>query len=115
MTNNEMKAAVEEIKAEYEEKQTGKVEELKALHRKVKAPAEIFAYTFGSVGALVLGTGMSLAMKVIGSSMALGIGVGVIGLAMVSANYFFYNKILKSRKKKYRAEILAKSNEILNV
>ncbi len=104
---------VEQIRAQYTPTQTTKLDELKALDRRVKRPAEIFAYTFGSVGALVLGTGMCLAMKVIGNLMPLGIAIGVVGIAMVSANYFFYKKILKNRKEKHAKEIFALSNEIL--
>ncbi|MBR6779052.1 MAG: dihydropteridine reductase [Clostridia bacterium] len=85
-----------------------------ALDRKVKTPANIFAYTFGVVGALVLGTGMCLAMKVIGNIMAVGIVIGVLGIAMVSLTYPIYKKILKSRKAKYSKEILELSEKIIN-
>ena len=66
-------------------------------------------------GALVLGTGMCFAMKVltIPYGMPIGIGVGLVGIAMVSVNYFIYKAILKRGKKKYGAEILRLSNEIL--
>ena len=116
MSNNE-KQLVERIKEEYSEKQPNKVDELLTLNNQVKRPAEIFAYTFGTVGSLILGTGMSLAMKVIGASlsfaMPLGIAVGVVGLAMVGVNYFLYQKILKRRKAKYSKKILALTDELL--
>ncbi|MBQ8885331.1 MAG: dihydropteridine reductase [Clostridia bacterium] len=117
MENREIKRA-EAIRAGYTERKKTKLNELIELDRKVKRPAETFAYTFGTIGALVLGTGMSFAMKVIGASlsfvMPLGIAVGVVGIAMVSGNYFLYKKILVSRKKKYAAEILKLSDEIIN-
>ena len=109
----EMKT-IEKIRASYGEKQNTKFDELKALDRRVKRPAKIFAYTFGAVSSLVLGTGMCLAMKVIGDSMALGIGVGVLGIALVSATYPFYKKILKGRKEKYSAQIMELSDGLLN-
>ena len=116
MSNNE-KEMVARIKEEYSVKQPSKVDELLALNAEVKRPAEIFAYTFGTIGSLILGTGMSLAMKVIGASlsfaMPLGVAVGVVGLAMVGANYFLYNKILKKRKEKYGKKILALTDELL--
>lgn len=109
----------EAIRDQYTEKKETKIDRLMEMDRKVKTPAEIFAYSFGTVGALVLGTGMSLAMKVIGASLSfalpLGIGVGIVGLLMVGGNFFLYDKILKNRKAKYGKEILALSNEILNV
>jgi hypothetical protein len=92
-----------------------KLDELKALDRKVKVPAEIFAYSFGTASSLVLGTGMCLAMKVIGDMMILGIGIGLVGIALVTANYFLYKKILKARKQKYAKKILQLSDALLNV
>lgn len=101
------------IRAEYEERRETKVDELKALDRKVKRPAEIFAFIFGTIGALVLGFGMCLAMKVIGDMMALGIVVGVVGIAMVSVNYFIYKMIINRGKKEYGERILALTEEII--
>lgn len=113
----EMKT-VEQIRDSYVEKGITKFDELKALDKRVKRPAEIFAYVFGSLSSLVLGTGMCLAMKVIGAglsfAMPLGIGVGILGIALVSVNYPIYQKILKSRKKKYASRIMELSNSLLN-
>ena len=105
---------VERIRKDYLPAERTKLDELKALDRKVKRPAEIFAYTFGVAGSLVLGTGMCLAMKVIGNMMPLGIGVGLVGIALVTVNYFLYKKILKSRKQKYANEILKLTDDLLN-
>ena len=105
---------IKQISNFYKEKQPTKLDELKALNKKAKRPANIFAYTFGSISSLVLGTGMCLAMKVIGNSMALGICIGVIGLGLVIATYPIYKAILKKRKQKYGAQIVELSNELLN-
>jgi len=107
----------EKLIREYSEKETTKLDELKALDKKVKTPARLFAYIFGTIGALILGVGMCLAMKIIGGTTALmvvGIVIGVIGIAMVSINYPIYLRLLNNRKSKYSSEILAKSNELLN-
>lgn len=109
----EMKT-IEKIRASYGEKQTTQFDELKALDRKVKRPAEIFGYAFGATSSLVLGAGMCLAMKVIGNSMALGIGVGLVGIALVSVTYPIYKKILKNRKEKYSSQIMELSDSLLN-
>lgn len=103
------------VRAEYAPKseEANRLEQLKALDGAVRRPASIFAYTFGILGALVLGVGMCLAMEVIGSLMPLGIVVGVVGIAMVSANYFLYRSILNARKKKYAGKIIALSDELL--
>ena len=107
---------IEKIKANYIEKtkEKSKIEELKELDKKVKKPALIFAYIYGIVGSLVLGTGMCLAMKIIGSMMAFGIVVGVIGIGMVSSTYMLYKKLLQRRKSKFSQEIIEKSDELLN-
>ena len=110
------KECVENIRSQYEPKseQLTKLEQLQKLDRKVRRPASVFAYVFGAAGALVLGTGMCLAMKIIANMMVLGIAVGVIGIAMVSANYFIYKAILAHRKKKYAQSVLQLSDELLN-
>lgn len=113
MNNNEIKA-IEKIRAQYSEKKTTKLDELKKLDRDTKRPAQVFAYIFGSIGSLVLGTGMCLAMpEVIEGYMPLGIAVGIVGIAMVSANYFIYKARLSARRRKASSEILRLSNEIL--
>ena len=109
---------IQNIRAKYSEKEITKLDELKALDKKVKRPAQIFAYIFGSCSSLVLGTGMSLAMKVIGASlsfaMPLGIGVGILGILLASINYPIYKAILKSRKNKYSNQIFELSDSLLN-
>lgn len=110
------KVYAEKIAEEYAPKKTSKVLALKKLDQKVKKPVNIFAYTFGIVGSLILGTGMSFAMGVIGNndtiSMIIGIIVGVVGIAMVSINYPIYKKWLLSRKQKYAFEITELAKEI---
>lgn len=105
----------ENIRRAYADKSESesKLERLRKLDSAVRRPAEIFAYTFGILGALVLGAGMCLAMEVLGSAMPLGIAVGILGIAMVSANYFVYRSILRSRRKKYADEILSLSDDLL--
>ncbi len=106
--------AIERIRASYAEKEITKFDELKELDKRVKRPAEIFAYLFGSVSSLVLGTGMCLAMKIIGNSMALGIGIGLVGIALTCATYPLYKKILNDRKKRYAKQIFELSDSLLN-
>lgn len=115
MLNNE-KNLVEKIKNNYTAKsnEKTKLDELKALDKKVKRPPTIFAYIYGVVGALVLGVGMCLAMEVIGNLMPLGIVIGLLGIAMVSTAYPIYHKILNRRKAIYSEDILRISNELLN-
>lgn len=112
---NKEKKYVEKVLKSYQEKEYTKLDQLKNLDKQVSKPAKIFAYTFGIIGSLVLGFGMCVAMKVILEElMVLGIIIGLIGIFMVSINYFLYQKILSSRKNKYAKEVLDLSNELLN-
>ena len=106
--------AVERIRASYAPKQISKLDELKALDKKVKRPAQVFAYVYGSLSSLVLGTGMCLSMKVIGNSMALGIGIGLVGIALTLTTYPIFKAILKRRKNKYASKIFELSDSLLN-
>ena len=62
--------------------------------------------------ALIFGTGMSLAMQVIGNSMVLGVVVGVIGLIGCGVNYPIYKRLLEKGKSKYAFEIVQLAREI---
>ena len=105
---------IERIRASYTEKEVTKLDELKELDKKVKRPAQIFAYVYGSVSSLVLGTGMCLAMKIIGNSMALGIIIGVVGIALTLTTYPIFKAILKRRKEKYASQIFELTDSLLN-
>ena len=112
---NTDKFYAEQIANEYAPKQERKVKELKRLDNKVKLPPTIFTYTFGIISSLVLGTGMTLAMGVIGNSiltMILGIVIGCVGIIGASINYPIYKKFLNARKNKYASDIIALAKEI---
>ena len=113
---NTDKIYAEQIANEYAPKQTSKVKALKRLDAKAKNPANIFTYTFGVISSLILGTGMSLAMGVIGGGaplmIALGIVIGCFGIVGVSVNYPIYKKILTKSKNKYASDIIKLANEI---
>ena len=110
---------VEKIRAQYTERQHTALDELKALDAKVKKPANVFAYTHGAAGAVVMGAGMSLVMTDIGAMIGLtatmvpGIAVGVVGLGMALSTYPIYKKILNSRKKKFAPQIIKLSEKLM--
>ncbi len=109
------KIYAEHIANEYSKKENTKVKQLKKLDAKAKKPALIFAYTFGIVSALVLGTGMCLALGTIGSGLVAfiaGIVVGVVGIIGCSVNYPIYKKILEKGKRKYGSDIMRLAKEI---
>lgn len=116
---NDQKFMAEKIRSEYMEKQSTELDALRVLDAEVKRPALVFAGVWGTVSALVMGSGMSLVMTNIGdrlgtsTAMTAGVVVSVIGLGMAGVTYPIYKKILNGRKKKYADEIMKLSNQIL--
>ena len=119
MSSNDQEFLVQKIRTQYTEKQHTELDTLKELDAKVKKPANIFAYTYGSVSAIIMGTGMSLVMTDIGmilglvNAMVPGIAIGVVGLGMALTTYPIYKKILEGRKKKFAPEILKISEQLM--
>lgn len=117
---NDQKFIAQQIRAQYTEKKHTQLDALKALDKKVKKPANVFAYVFGCIAAMVMGGGMSLVMTDIGetigvvSPMVPGIIIGIVGMIMAIINYPIYKKLLASRRNKYSAEIMKLSDDILN-
>lgn len=120
MNKNDQEFLVQKIRTQYTEKQHTQLDALKELDTKVKRPANVFAYIFGSIGAIIMGSGMSLVMTDIGSSIGIenamvpGIIIGVIGMLMAIINYPLHKRILTSRRKKYADQIIQLSDKIMN-
>lgn len=119
MNKNDQDFLVQKIRTQYTEKEHSSLDELKELDAKVKRPANVFAYVFGSISAIIMGSGMSLVMTdladIIGiqNPMLYGIIIGVLGMIMAIINYPIYKGILGSRRKKYAAEIISLSDKIM--
>lgn len=109
---NTDKILAEAIAKDYAPKKSSKIVALKKLDHRAKLPATIFTYSWGILFALVFGAGMSLAMHVIGSSMMLGIVIGIAGLLGCGVNYPIYKKMLEKGKAKYAYEIVQLAREI---
>ncbi len=120
MKQNDQAFLVQKIRTQYTEKQHTELDELKALDAKVKKPANVFAYTYGSLSAIVMGAGMSLVMTDIGvmiglgAAMVPGIVTGVVGMGLALTTYPIYKKMLAARRKKYAAKIIELSDKITN-
>ena len=119
MNKNDQQFMAQKIRTQYMEKKTTELDSLRALDAKVKRPARIFGYTYGSIGAVVMGAGMSLVMTDIGAILGMnetlipGIVVGIAGLIISCTTYPIYKKILTSRKKKYAHQIMELSERIM--
>lgn len=112
---NTDKIFAESIAKEYAPKNHSKIIALRKLDAKAKMPATVFTYTWGIIFTLIFGTGMCLAMQVIGSGtahMVLGIIIGIIGMLGCGINYPIYRRMLENGKKKYAFEIMELAREI---
>ena len=109
---NTDKIIAESIAKDYAPKENSKIKALKKLDNRAKLPATIFTYSFGIISALIFGTGMCLAMKVIGNSMVLGVLIGIIGMVGCGINYPIYKKMLEKGKAKYAYEIVELARQI---
>ncbi|MBR2868118.1 MAG: dihydropteridine reductase [Clostridia bacterium] len=119
MNRNDKEFIVQKIRTQYTEREHTQLDALKKLDKKVKKPANVFAYVFGSLSAIIMGSGMSLVMTDIGETigfaqaMVPGIAIGIVGMLMAIVNYPIYKKILTSRRRKFSKEIIALSDEIM--
>lgn len=107
------------IRDKYLPQEKNEVEMLMELDAKVMRPANVFAYTYGSVSAIVMGAGMSLVMTDIGAMIGLvntmvpGIAIGVVGMVMALSTYPIHKRMLANRRKKFAPEIIKLSEKIM--
>ena len=118
--NAEENQEVLNIRKKYMPQEKSPLDALKDLDAKVNRPANVFAYTYGSVSAIIMGAGMSLVMTDIGAVVGLasatvpGIAIGIVGMGMALSTYPIYRKLLNRRKKKYAPQILQLSEKLIN-
>ncbi len=115
----EQQKEIEAIRRKYLPREADKMEQLRRLHAVPTQKAQAWSIAVGVIGALIMGTGMSLAMTEIGAAlgslaMALGIVVGIAGMVLVALAYPIYNRVLNKERRKIAPEILRLSDELLN-
>lgn len=116
----------EEIKAirkKYEstEQTEDKMAQLRRLDDSVTQKATAISLAVGIIGALVMGSGMSLVMTELGEmlglckamAMVLGIVIGLFGMIFVCAAYPVYNYIIKKEREKIAPEIIKLTDELM--
>ena len=109
---------VENIRKKYLPREEDKMEQLRKLHAMPTQKAQAASLAVGVIGALILGTGMSVCLTDIGAAlgnlaMVIGILVGVVGMVLVALAYPLYNRVLKKNRDKIAPEILRLSDELL--
>lgn len=106
------------IRQKYLPKEENKMEQLRKLHTSASQKAQAASIAIGVIGALILGTGMSLCMTELGAAlshlaMVLGIVIGLTGMVLVALAYPVYNRVLKKERQRIAPEILRLSEELL--
>lgn len=112
------------IRAKYEPQEADredKMERLRRLDNSVTQKATIASLVVGVIGALILGSGMSLIMTEVGEMLGLagalclviGIVIGIIGMVMVCFAYPVYNRIQKKERARIAPEVLQLTDELM--
>ena len=112
---------IKRIRQKYMVQEEDGMTRLRKLDAKVNSKATMMSLVLGIIGALVMGTGMSLIMtdlsEIFGMTvmegMLIGVVVGLIGMTLVALAYPIYIKVLKSEREKIAPEILRLSEELL--
>ena len=111
-------AEVERIRKKYIRGEEDKLTVLRRLDRSVYKKGKIWSIVLGTIGALIMGTGMSLAMTDLGAligdfAMLIGILVGLAGIVLVALAYPVYNRIVKKERQRIAPEILRLTDELM--
>ena len=114
----ERQREIEAIRKKYLPKEEDKMEQLRRLHSIPTQKAQAASIAIGVLGALILGTGMSLCLTDLGATlghlaMVIGILVGLWGLVMVALAYPLYTTVLRKERQRIAPEILRLSDELL--
>lgn len=112
---------IKRIRQKYMVQEEDGMTRLRKLDAKVNSKATMMSLVLGIIGALVMGTGMSLIMtdlsEIFGMTvmegMLIGVVVGLIGMILVALAYPIYKKVLKSQREKIAPEIFRLSEELL--
>ena len=112
---------IRKIREKYQPKKEDDMSRLRKLDAKVTQKATISSLVIGIIGALIMGTGMSLVMTDLGkifgmqgnSSIAIGVIAGVLGMILAGVAYPTYCKVLKKEREKAAPEILRISEELI--
>lgn len=103
---------IKKIREKYVPKEFNKMEQLRRLDASVTQKGTVISLIVGIVGALILGTGMSMCM-VWTELFVLGIIAGVIGIVVVSAAYPLYSYVTKKEREKIAPEIIRLTDELM--
>lgn len=104
---------IKKIREKYVPRESDKMEQLRSLDRRVTNKGTLISVTVGIIGTLLLGVGMCCTMLWAESFFVVGIIVGIIGIAVLSAAYPLYTHIIKKEREKIASEIIRLTDELM--
>ncbi|MGN1119644.1 MAG: hypothetical protein ACI4Q4_04755 [Oscillospiraceae bacterium] len=104
---------IKKIREKYAPKEADKMDRLRRLDESVSRKGTVISLAIGIIGALVMGFGMSCCMVWTDILFAVGIVVGIVGIALVCAAYPIYNFVIKKERAKIAPEIIRLTDELM--
>lgn len=112
---------LKKIREKYEAREETKLERLRRLDAEVGKKATMYSIIVGVLGALILGSGMSIIMtefgKLLGlqglTGMVVGVALGLVGMLLVALAYPLYQRIIKKERERIAPEIIRLTDELM--
>lgn len=102
---------IKRIREKYVPKEDDKMEQLRRLDASVTQKSTVISLILGVISALILGIGMCCCL--VWDKYIVGILIGIVGIAGVSATYPVYVHITKKERKRLAPEILRLTDELM--
>lgn len=109
---------IQRIRSKYQPRQESKLEQLRRLDASVTQKGTVWALVVGILGALLMGSGMSLVMTDLGAALGIsrpilpGILIGILGIAGVALAYPVYGRVTKKERERLAPAILQLTDEL---
>lgn len=108
-----MQEEIKSIREKYIPKEDDKLEQLRRLDAGVTRKGTVASLVVGIISALVLGLGMSCCLVWGKTLFAVGILVGLMGIAGIVVAYPLYSYLVKKERERITPEILRLTEELM--
>ena len=100
------------IREKYLPKSKSKLDELRALDKKVREAGNVTALIVGIVGCLIFGVGICMGLGALPGGMVVAIILGLIGTIVMLPAYPIYLKLKRDARERYSPRIIELASEI---